>query len=90
MKTHAIQIYMLTVASVGLLLASCGKKQSAVPSVPPIDVSAVTTDYVEESLHDVMTTFLLTILIVMIVILIFLQDWRAVIIPMITIPARRG
>ena len=65
----------------------CGKKQSAVPSVPPIDVSAVTTDYVEES---VMTTFLLTILIVMIVILIFLQDWRAVIIPMITIPARRG
>lgn len=44
------------------------------------------TDYVEESLHDVMTTFLLTTLIVMIVILIFLQDWRAVIIPMITIP----
>lgn len=44
------------------------------------------TDYVEESLHDVMTTFLLTTLIVMIVILIFLQDWRAVVIPMITIP----
>lgn len=46
MKTHAIQIYMLAVASVGLLLASCGKKQSAAPSVPPIDVSAVTTDSV--------------------------------------------
>ena len=44
------------------------------------------TDYVRESLHDVLTTFLLTTLIVMVVILLFLQDWRAVVIPMITIP----
>lgn len=44
------------------------------------------TDYVKESLSDLLTTFLLTTLIVMIVILIFLQDWRAVVIPMITIP----
>ncbi|MDE6006433.1 MAG: efflux RND transporter permease subunit [Muribaculaceae bacterium] len=44
------------------------------------------TDYVKESLSDVLTTFLLTTLIVMIVILFFLQDWRAVVIPMITIP----
>ncbi len=44
------------------------------------------TDFVKSSLSDVMTTFLLTSLIVMIVIMIFLQNWRAVIIPMITIP----
>lgn len=44
------------------------------------------TDYVKESIDDVMTTFLLTTLIVMAVILIFLQNWRAVVIPMITIP----
>lgn len=44
------------------------------------------TDYVKESVHDLFMTFLLTSLIVMIVILIFLQNWRAVIIPMITIP----
>ncbi len=44
------------------------------------------TDYVRESISDVLTTFLLTSLIVMIVILIFLQNWRAVIIPMLTIP----
>lgn len=43
-------------------------------------------DYVDDSLHDLMTTFLLTSLIVMVVILIFLQNWRAVIIPMLTIP----
>ena len=44
------------------------------------------TDFVRASLDDLLTTFLLTSLIVMIVIMIFLQNWRAVVIPMITIP----
>lgn len=44
------------------------------------------TDYVKESVNDLFVTFLITSLIVMIVILIFLQNWRAVVIPMITIP----
>ncbi|MDE6648958.1 MAG: efflux RND transporter permease subunit [Muribaculaceae bacterium] len=44
------------------------------------------TDYVKESIDDLFVTFLLTSLIVMVVILIFLQNWRAVVIPMITIP----
>ncbi|MCH5225327.1 MAG: efflux RND transporter permease subunit [Muribaculaceae bacterium] len=44
------------------------------------------TDYVNASIDDVLVTFLLTTLIVMVVILVFLQNWRAVIIPMITIP----
>ncbi|MCM1368890.1 MAG: efflux RND transporter permease subunit [Candidatus Amulumruptor caecigallinarius] len=44
------------------------------------------TDYVHESINDVLSTFLVTTLIVMIVILLFLQNWRSVIIPMITIP----
>lgn len=45
-----------------------------------------TTEFVDASIDEVMVTFLLTTLIVMIVILIFLQNWRAVIIPMLTIP----
>ena len=44
------------------------------------------TDYVTASIDDVFSTFIITTLIVMAVILIFLQNWRAVIIPMITIP----
>lgn len=44
------------------------------------------TDYVRESIDDVISTFVITSLIVMVVILIFLQNWRAVIIPMLTIP----
>lgn len=45
-----------------------------------------TTDVVRASISDVVVTFCETALIVMLVILIFLQNWRAVIIPMITIP----
>lgn len=44
------------------------------------------SDYVRESIDDVFVTFVLTTLILMLVILIFLQNWRAVIIPMLTIP----
>lgn len=44
------------------------------------------TDYVHQSINDVVMTFAETTLIVFVVILLFLQNWRAVIIPMITIP----
>ncbi|MBD5192348.1 MAG: efflux RND transporter permease subunit [Bacteroidales bacterium] len=45
-----------------------------------------TTDFVSSSIEELLVTFLETTLIVMVVILIFLQSWRAVIIPMLTIP----
>lgn len=45
-----------------------------------------TTSFVSASIDEVLVTFVETTLIVMIVILIFLQSWRAVIIPMIAIP----
>lgn len=44
------------------------------------------TDYISESINDLFMTFVITSLIVMVVILIFLQNWRAVVIPMLTIP----
>lgn len=45
-----------------------------------------TTDVVNASIDEVLITFLETTIIVMLVILLFLQNWRAVVIPMITIP----
>lgn len=45
-----------------------------------------TTDFVSASIDEVLVTFAETTFIVMLVILLFLQSWRAVIIPMITIP----
>ena len=45
-----------------------------------------TTEYVSASVDEVIVTFFETSLIVMLVILLFLQNWRAVVIPMLTIP----
>lgn len=45
-----------------------------------------TTSFVTASIDEVLVTFAETTLIVMVVILLFLQSWRAVIIPMIAIP----
>lgn len=45
-----------------------------------------TSDFVEESIDELLVTFVETSLLVMIVILLFLQNWRAVVIPMLTIP----
>ncbi len=45
-----------------------------------------TTDFVTASIDELLVTFLETTIIVMLVILLFLQNWRATIIPMLTIP----
>jgi HAE1 family hydrophobic/amphiphilic exporter-1 len=45
-----------------------------------------TTIFVEESIHEVYKTLLEAGVLVLIVILVFLQDWRAVLIPATTVP----
>lgn len=65
------------------------KMQDLQPYFPPgvhYRVVMDTTGFVNASIDDVLVTFVETTLIVMIVIMIFLQNLRAVIIPMLTIP----
>lgn len=50
------------------------------------NVTLDTTDVVDASIKEVLVTFLETTLLVVLVIWLFLQNWRAVIIPCITIP----
>ncbi|MGF1460879.1 MAG: efflux RND transporter permease subunit [Leptolyngbyaceae cyanobacterium] len=45
-----------------------------------------TTDYVEQSLTEVVWTLVQAVLLVVFVIFIFLQDWRTTVIPAVTIP----
>jgi multidrug efflux pump len=45
-----------------------------------------TTVFVEESIHDVYKTLFEAIILVLVVVLVFLQNWRATIIPMIAVP----
>lgn len=59
------------------------------PSFPPglkYQVAFDTTMFVEESLAEVFKTLLEAVVLVVIVIFIFLQDWRTTLIPAITIP----
>ena len=50
------------------------------------NVTLDTTDVIHASIDEVMVTFLETTLLVVLVIFLFLQNWRAVVIPCITIP----
>jgi multidrug efflux pump len=45
-----------------------------------------TTVFVNESIHDVYKTLFEAIILVLLVVLVFLQNWRATIIPMIAVP----
>ncbi len=45
-----------------------------------------TTVFVDESIHEVFKTLIEAFILVFIVVLVFLQDWRATIIPMVAVP----
>lgn len=63
--------------------------EALAPYFPPgVDYRILmnTTSFISSSVDEVLVTFAETTLIVMVVILFFLQSWRAVIIPMLTIP----
>ena len=55
---------------------------------PGLDYKIVydTTVFVEESVHEVFKTLLEAFILVFIVVLLFLQDWRATLMPMIDVP----
>lgn len=56
------------------------------PASVSYNVTLDTTDVIDASINEVLVTFLETTLLVVLVIFLFLQNWRAVIIPCITIP----
>ncbi|MBC1238566.1 efflux RND transporter permease subunit [Nostoc sp. 2RC] len=59
------------------------------PSFPPgmkYQVAFDTTMFVEESMTEVIKTLIEAVLLVVIVIFVFLQDWRTTLIPAVTIP----
>ncbi len=50
------------------------------------DVFYDTTKYVSAAIHEIEVTLVITFLLVLFVNFIFLQDWRATLVPMVTIP----
>lgn len=89
-QTALIGIAQLPGANALDVAKRCEKKldelQQYFPPGVKYSIMLDTTQFVTASIDDLLVTFLETTLLVMIVILIFLQNWRAVIIPMLTIP----
>ena len=56
------------------------------PSWVKCNIGYDTTPYVRESIADVINTLFLAVALVGVVVLLFLQDWRAMILPMIDVP----
>jgi HAE1 family hydrophobic/amphiphilic exporter-1 len=59
------------------------------PNFPPglqYEVAFDTTRFVEESMSEVVKTLITAIILVVIVIFVFLQDWRTTLIPALTVP----
>lgn len=50
------------------------------------DISYDSTEYVEASIHEVYETLIIASILVVLVVYVFLQNWRATFIPMIAIP----
>jgi HAE1 family hydrophobic/amphiphilic exporter-1 len=65
------------------------KMKALAPEFPPALVSDIpfdTTNFVEQSIHEVYKTLFEAAILVLIVILVFLQDWRAMLVPATTVP----
>ncbi len=66
--------------------AELDRLSRAFPSDVEYAVPFNTTDFVEQSLNDVVSTLILTFILVITVVFIFLGSWRATIIPAVAIP----
>jgi HAE1 family hydrophobic/amphiphilic exporter-1 len=74
---------METIAAVKKVL------EEAKPSFPPdIEYKSVVdnTQYISESIKEVVKTFIEALLLVVVIVFIFLQSWRATVIPLLAVP----
>lgn len=74
---------MQTVAEIRELLER--QKQNLPPALN-IEQIFDSTDYINASIHEVVETFVIALLLVVFVIFVFLQSWRATIIPLLAVP----
>jgi multidrug efflux pump len=74
------------VATVAKVKAALPQLQAALPTAVHLDIALDRTGSIKDSLHDVQTTMLVSILLVMFVVYFFLRDGRAAIIPSVAVP----
>lgn len=88
--TAAIAVYQLPGANalevVKDVRARMEQLSAALPAGVQCEVALDTTEVVRSSIHEVLKTFLEATFLVVLVIFLFLRNWRAVLIPCVTIP----
>ncbi len=88
--TAAMAVYQLPgSSSLAVSKAVREKMEELGESFPPqveYQIALDTTDVMRSSIHEVLFTFVETTLLVILVIFLFLQNWRATLIPCLTIP----
>ena len=90
MPTAALAVYQSPgSSSLAVSKAVKAKMEELAEAFPPgveYQIALDTTDVVRSSIEEVLYTFLETTLLVVLVIYLFLQNWRATLIPCLTIP----
>ena len=88
--TAALAVYQLPgSSSLAVSKAVREKMEELGESFPPqveYQIALDTTDVMRSSIHEVLFTFVETTVLVILVIFLFLQNWRATLIPCLTIP----
>ena len=88
--TAALAVYQLPgSSSLAVSKAVREKMEELAESFPPqveYQIALDTTDVMRSSIHEVLYTFVETTVLVILVIFLFLQNWRATLIPCLTIP----
>jgi HAE1 family hydrophobic/amphiphilic exporter-1 len=88
--TAAIAVYQLpgsnAIETVGRIRALMAELQQRFPDDLNSVVSLDTTLAVTEGLHEILTTLWQAVLLVIVVVFLFLQNWRATLIPLLAVP----
>src|SRR5574340_603069 len=88
--TAVIAVYQLpgsnAIETVGRIRALMAELQQRFPDDLAAVVSLDTTLAVTEGLHEILTTLWQAVLLVIIVVFLFLQSWRATLIPLLAVP----
>src|SRR5271170_1128090 len=90
-QPSCIVAIFLTPGANAVAVADAAKKvmaqlQQRFPPDLAFDVGLDTTLPVTEGIHDILRTLLIALVLVLLVVYIFLQNWRATLIPMIAVP----
>ncbi len=68
------------------VMAQLPALRAAIPADITIDVAVDRTTTIRASLHDVEQTLIISVLLVVLVVFVFLRNWRATIIPAVAVP----